>query len=175
MHQHETAYRWTARDKQIYALSLLPFLVGFIGSLVLLATLSPALPIIVLGLFLLGNVFQARCCVGCPYRGQYCPALFGVYLGNVLSVRLYREATHDPRLFKINATLGELTVLGLITMAAILLATLNVWYMVILLLLMAAHVLIFLRLICPRCGYNQVCPSGQTACRLFKRWEAPPR
>ncbi len=169
MHRNETAYRWTTRDKRIYALSLLPFLVGFVGSLFLLATISPVLSVIAVGLYLLGNVFQARCCVGCPYRGQYCPALFGVYLGNVLSVRLYGEATHDPRLFKINATLGELTVLGLITLTAILLATINGWYAVIMLLLMAAHGLIFLRLICPRCSYNQTCPGGQTACRLFKR------
>jgi len=37
--------------------------------------------------------------VGCPYRGRYCPALCGVYLGNLLSGMLYPNRQFDDQLF----------------------------------------------------------------------------
>ena len=162
-------YRWTQQDKIIYALILLPFIVGFVGALVLLTKVSFVLSLAVAGLYLLGNVFQAACCVGCPYQGKFCPATFGVYLANWLSTRLYAERQHDPAVYERNATRGEITVISALVLACIGLATLNGWYVVIMLALIGGHFGLVLALFCPKCGYATTCPAGQTACRLFKR------
>jgi hypothetical protein len=167
MAQHETPYRWTGRDKLVYAIALVSFLVAFIGTIYLLGTISAVLSVILLGMYLMANVFQAGCCVGCPYRGKYCPALFGVYLGNWLSSRIYVGRQFNPRFFKTNATLGEISVIGILVFSGFWLASLNAWYVVILLLLVAAHLALFLALLCPKCGYCETCPAGKTACRLF--------
>ena len=104
-------YNWTPKDKTQYALSLIPFLVVFIGTAYLLSTYSIYLSLILVGMYLLTNIFQAGCCVGCPYRGKYCPALFGVYLGNLLSGILYKDREFDEKFFERNAAAGETMVL----------------------------------------------------------------
>ena len=87
-------YEWTKRDKWLYALSMIPFLIVFVGTAYLLATYSIYLAIILVVLYVITNIFQAGCCVGCPYRGRYCPALFGVYLGNLLIEGITSERPH---------------------------------------------------------------------------------
>lgn len=167
----EAAYshEWTRREKIIYFITLVPFLVAFLGSAYLIFTISGTLVVILLGLYLVANIFQAACCIGCPYRGRYCPALFGVYLGNILSTVLYRNRTPSPRFFQINATLGEISVLAILGFACYWVATLNVWYAVGVLALSALHMGLFLTQLCPQCGYRDTCPAGQTACRMFVR------
>jgi hypothetical protein len=168
MHEQNT-YEWSGRDKAIYFFTLVPFLIAFVGTAYLLATISVYLTLVLLALYLLANVFQAACCIGCPYRERYCPALFGVYLGNILSTRLYAGRAHDPRFFEVNATLGEISVLAILVFSAFWLATLSWWYVAALLLLVTLHLALFLTLICPRCGYNETCPAGKTACRFIRR------
>jgi hypothetical protein len=167
--QDVASYEWSARDKLVYFLALIPFLAAFFGTAYLLATKSIYLTVGLVILYLLANVFQAACCIGCPYRGRYCPALYGVYLGNLLSTWLYADREHDDRFFKTNATLGELSILAILVYSAGWLATLSWWYVLIVVLLAAVHMVLFLTLLCPKCGYNETCPAGQSACRVFKR------
>ena len=107
-------YAWTKRDKWLYALAMIPFLIVFIGTAYLLATYSIYLTILFVALYLIINIFQAGCCVSCPYRGKYCPALFGVYLGNLLSGVLYKDRQFDEKFFRRNATVAEIMVLVLV-------------------------------------------------------------
>jgi hypothetical protein len=160
-------YTWTGRDKLIYAITLLPFFVAFFGALYLLGTISIWLSVVLVGLYLLANFFQAACCVGCPYRGQYCPALYGVYLGNWLSVRLYAGREFDQKFFERNALGGELSVIGILVFAGIGLATLNLWYTVALVALAGLHMVLYITLICPKCSYNDTCPLGKLSCRFM--------
>ena len=90
---------------------MVPFLVVFIGALLLLSTYSPWLAALEVVFYLITCVFQAGCCVGCPYRGKYCPALFGIYFGNVLSGILYPKREFDQKFFERNAAAGEIVVL----------------------------------------------------------------
>jgi hypothetical protein len=100
-------YQWTGTDKRLYALSIVPFVTVFAGTAWLLATVSVILFVLFIALYLAANVFQAGCCVGCPYRGSYCPALRGVYLANILSVLFYRNRRFDPCFFERNAAVAE--------------------------------------------------------------------
>ncbi|MBN1485659.1 MAG: hypothetical protein JXA37_13175 [Chloroflexia bacterium] len=160
-------YVWTKRDKWLYALSMAPFLTVFVGTAYLLSTYSIWLTIILIGLYVLTNVFQAGCCVGCPYRGAYCPALCGVYLGNFLSGILYKERTFEAKFFERNAAAGETMVLILILFPLYWVFRTG-WYLVpIYLLLIALHFVLFMPTQCEKCGYNSTCPGGKawTSCR----------
>ncbi len=162
-----TIYQWKTKDKLLYALAMIPFLTGFVGTSYLLSTYSTALTLFWLSLYILTNVFQAGCCVGCPYRGQYCPALCGVYLGNFLSTILYKDRQFDEAFFERNAKAGELMLLVCIVFPLYWIFQTD-WHLVLVyLLLLGAHFVIFMPAQCEKCGYNSTCPGGQTwlSCR----------
>ena len=162
-------YQWTKKDKRLYVLSMIPFLVVFLGTAYLLSTYSIILAILLVGLYLLTNIFQAGCCIGCPYRGKYCPALCGVYLGNFLSGILYKDRPFDEKFFKRNAAAGETMVIVLVLFPLYWVFQTG-WYLVpIYLALIAAHFLIFMPTQCEKCGFNTTCPGGQTwlGCRKW--------
>jgi hypothetical protein len=169
MDEKAGTYEWTRRDKVVYGLTLIPFVVAFVGAAYLLGTISIWLAVTLIVLYLAGNLFQAACCVGCPYRGRYCPAIFGVYPANWLSTKLYSSREHDPRTFALNATLAEIVLAVMLIFAGFWLATLNWIYLAIFAALLAVHVVLFLTLICPRCSYSGICPAGKIACLLFRR------
>jgi hypothetical protein len=140
---------------------MIPFLIVFIGTAYLLATYSIYLTILLVALYVLTNFFQAGCCVGCPYRGQYCPALCGVYLGNILSGILYRDRQFDAKFFKRNAAAGETMVLVLVLYPLYWVFRTG-WYLVpIYLVLIASHFVLFMPTQCEKCSYNETCPGGQ--------------
>ena len=164
-------YQWTRKDKWLYALSMIPFFIVFIGTAFLLSTYSIYLTLILVALYLITNIFQAGCCEGCPYQGKYCPALFGVYLGNLLSGLLYKNRQFDKKFFKRNATAGETMVL-VIALFPLYWIIQTSWFLVpIYLLLIIAHLVIFMPSQCEKCSYNTTCPGGQSwlSCRKYLR------
>ena len=162
MNTQTKTYEWTRKDQWLYVISMIPFIIVFVGTAYLLATHSILLLAILLALFLLTNVFQAGCCVGCPYRGKYCPALCGVYLGNWLSNILYKKREFDEHFFKLNATAGETMVFVLILYPLYWIALTNWLFVPIYLGLIALHFIIFMPIQCEKCSYNETCPGGQT-------------
>lgn len=168
MTQQCPAYEWTSRDKLVYFATLTPFAVAFVGAAILIATISVYWTILLLLIYLLGNFFQAGCCIGCPYRGRYCPALFGIFLANYLSATIYRNREHDQKFFNLNATLAGATVFIILIYCGLLLLTIHWAYSIVFLLLGASHVALFFRKICPKCGYNDTCPGGRIACRVAR-------
>ena len=153
-------YQWTSRDKLLYWLSMIPFLVVFIGTFLLLSIYSIWLAGLLIVFYIITNIFQAGCCIGCPYRGKYCPALFGVYLGNILSGILYPDREFDQKFFDRNAAGGEIMVL-VVALFPIYWVYKTGWYLVpIYLLLIAAHLITFMPTQCEKCSYNETCPGG---------------
>ena len=166
-------YKWTKKDKWRYLLSMIPLTVMFVGTAYILATYSIYLPIILVALYIILNVFQAGCCVGCPYQGKYCPALLGVYLGNILSCTLYKHRQSDPKFFKFNETACEIFVFTLFIFPLYWVFK-SGWYLVpIFLSLIAAHFILFMPTQCEKCSYNKTCPGGKAwlSCRRLFRGE----
>jgi len=159
------AYEWTRRDRLVYFSTLLPFLVAFIGAAILIATISVYWTILLLLIYVLGCFFQAGCCIGCPYRGRYCPAIFGIFLANRLSATIYSDREPDPEFFNRNAVLAASTVFVILVYCEFWLLTIHWGYAVLFFVLGAVHVALFFRNICPKCGYNETCPAGRIACR----------
>jgi hypothetical protein len=166
------AYQWTKKDKLYYALSMVPFLIVFLGTIYLLSTFSIWLSLAFVGMYLLTNVFQAGCCVGCPYRGKYCPALCGVYLGNFLSTVLYKDREFDEKFFERNAAAGETMVIVLVLFPIYWVFKTAWWLVPVYLGLVAAHFLIFMPSQCTDCGYNDTCPGGKAWLKCRKMFKA---
>jgi hypothetical protein len=153
-------YKWTKKDKWLYFLSMLPFAIVFVGTAYLLATYSIYLLIIFIAMYIITNIFQAGCCVGCPYQGSYCPALCGVYLGNLLSSILYKNRKFDSKFFKLNATIGEALVF-IIALYPLYWIFKSGWYFILIYLtLIASHFILFMSTQCEKCSYNTTCPGG---------------
>jgi hypothetical protein len=171
MSSETSPYQWTQRDKWLYWLAMVPFLVVFIGALLLLASYSPWLAVIEVGFYLLTCVFQAGCCIGCPYRGKYCPALFGIYFGNILSTILYPKREFDQKFFDRNATAGEIMVVVVALFPVYWVVKTAWWLLPIYLLLIAAHLVLFMPTQCEKCSYNETCPGGIAwrACAVWLR------
>ena len=163
-------YHWTPKDKFLYFLSLIPFLVMIAGTVCVLIDLSIYLLIAWILLYLIVNVFQAGCCVGCPYRGKYCPAFVGVYLGNILSTLLYSKREHDPKFFKKNAAGGEITLTLFLLFPVYWIFITQWWYIFIYFGLVLLHIILFMPPQCSKCSYNDTCPGGkayQGWCKIF--------
>ena len=127
----------------------------------ILATFSISLTILFFILYLGTNFFQAGCCVGCPYVGRFCPAMFGIYLSNFLSSRLYKGRPHESRFFKFNGLLAGVFLVSFFTFPFYWLLLLDWYYLTLFYGLVVIHFLTFLLVICPKCSYNDTCPGGK--------------
>lgn len=154
-------YTWTKRDKWLYLLSMLPFIIVFLGTIFLLSTFNLVLVIILISLFLVTNLFQAGCCVGCPYQGEYCPALCGVYLGNLLSGFLYKNRKFNQEFFNRNAKGGEFMLLITILFPVYWIYKTSWLLIPVYFLLLFTHFLLFMPTQCEKCSYNTTCPGGK--------------
>jgi hypothetical protein len=169
---HNKIYHWTAKDKWRYGLSMIPVVVMILGTSYVLYTFSIYMLILWLLIYLVINLFQAACCIGCPYRGIYCPAFFGVYLGNKISNFLYREERFDPKQFKRNALGGEISLAVFLLYPLHWLFVYNWYFVLIYVALVVLHVIIFLPTQCKYCSYNETCPGGRSytwMCRIIRK------
>jgi hypothetical protein len=153
-------YTWTGKDKGLYLISLIPFLALMIGAIYVLATYSIYVSLVYVGIYFLTNIFQAGCCVGCPYRGRYCPAFCGVYLGNWVSSVFYKDRPYDEKFFKRNATAGEIMLVIFLLFPLYGLYQTAWYYAPVYILLLGMHVILFGPTQCAKCSYNTICPGG---------------
>lgn len=165
-----TYYHWNRSDKWKYTMSMIPFLVLVAATLYILKDYSILITLGWIILYISVNVFQSGCCVGCPYRGKYCPAFCGVYLGNILSVILYSNREHDPKFFERNAAGGEISLIIFILFPLYWIFITEWYYTLIYTGLIAAHVFLFMPSQCSKCSYNETCPGGKaykSYCRII--------
>jgi len=156
----------------LYYLSLIPFILLFAATLIVLTDYNVLFTIIWITLYLIVNIFQAGCCVGCPYRGKYCPAFVGVYFGNILSRIIYPKRPFNKKFFERNAAGGEifLTIFLLFPLYWHFLK--SPWNVLVYFILLLLHIILFMPLQCSKCSYSDTCPGGQAYlhwCNLFRK------
>ena len=168
MSRNAGCYQWTGRDKCYYFLSLIPFVIGFAVAGYILATFSIYLLLIFLGFYVVANIFQAGACVGCPYRGKFCTAIFGVYLGNLISSSVYKKRSFEQRFFNINAEIASVAAVITLLLPTYWLFIYGWYYLISYFVLTITHIFLFYRLFCPKCSYSDTCPGGRTVHKLSK-------
>ena len=162
-------YRWNGRDKLYFFLSLIPFIIGFAGACYILSTFSLYLLLVYVGLYLITSIFQAGACIGCPYRGGFCTAIFGIYLANIISSWIYKNRSFSQRFFNISAELASVTAIVTLLFPVYWLFIYGWYYLIAYILLTVVHIFLFYRLFCPKCSYNDACPGGRTVVKLSGR------
>lgn len=165
---HKFHYKWTIKDKLLYVLSMIPFILMIAATLIVLSNYHIVITIIWIILYLIVNIFQAGCCVGCPYRGKYCPAFVGVYLGNIFSRILYPKREFDKKFFDRNAAGGEITLTIFLLFPLYWHFIKAPWNVLVYLVLLLLHIALFMPTQCSKCSYHDTCPGGKAYHIWFK-------
>ena len=134
-------------------------------------TINPIYSLIMIVLYLATSYFQAYCCVyqDCPYVGQMCPAVSGIYVGNILAQKLYsKDAPKDEKKFHRHKNLGILFWLLMAFFPLYWIYMLDLYYAIFYVIFHLGYYLLFGLTICPSCAIKDTCPGGALQKQVFK-------
>jgi hypothetical protein len=153
------------RRKGLYFVLTVPFVLIMLAVFIYLWRYSFLLSLAYLGFYFMTSFFQAYCCAyqDCPYVGKFCPAVIGIYPGNMFAKWLYsnKKIVRSKKKFEQSVTWALVGWGGLIILPLYWLSRLSIWWAVG---YAAAHVvytLIFWLTICPVCAIRNTCPGGK--------------
>ena len=133
-------------------------------------TIHPILSIILVCLYFITSYFQSYCCVyqDCPYVGEFCPAVSGIYVGNILAKRLYSEDTpkSEPK-FQAYKNLGILFWLLMAFFPLYWIYLFDLYFAIAYFAFHLAYYLVFGLTICPYCAIRNTCPGGALQKQVF--------
>jgi hypothetical protein len=128
--------------------------------------------LIYMGLYLAMCYFQAYCCAcqDCPYIGEFCPAIAGIYPANPLARLKYGEKgiVKSEEAFKANATAAALCWGGMMLFPLPWLARRSVKLAAGYVLLHAVYYLLHGLILCPVCAIRDTCPGGMLQSVVLK-------
>jgi hypothetical protein len=161
--------KYEKRGRYIISTIILFIVLGLI--FVYLWTISPILSFIMVGLYLVTSYFQAYCCVyqDCPYIGGFCPAISGIYVGNILANHIYSKDTpKSEKKFNRHKNLGILFWLLMAFFPFYWIYLLGIEYAILYFLFQLGYYLFFGLTICPSCAIRSTCPGGKIQKIVFK-------
>ena len=164
----EDIYYWSRNDKIKYILVLSTWLLAVGIGIYFIALFEPWLLSVYVGGYLLLVYFQARFyCIGCPYRGRFCPGILNLRVANLLAATLLKKKIFsEKRCLQIELLALVLTVLH------IGLPLIFIWgnwlFTALYLCLFIDHFMLEFRLYCIKCSFRHICPGGKMACMIFK-------
>ena len=115
--------------------------------------------------------FQSYCCAcqDCPYIGEFCPALAGIYPANPMARMKYGDegAASSQRAFKANAAAAALCWGGLMLFPLPWLARRSARLAAVYVLVHAVYYLLHGLILCPVCAIRNTCPGGKLQAALL--------
>ena len=119
--------------------------------------------------------FQAYCCAcqECPYIGEFCPAIAGIYPANILARMKYgnreaiKEMEKSQRRLKRDAALATICWGGIMVFPLHRLAKRSALFAAGYLFVHAVYYLFHGLMICPVCAIRDTCPGGQLQARVL--------
>jgi len=110
--------------------------------------------------------FQAKdWCVGCPYRGKFCPGILCMGLANIISAKFFKNKKFQYS--KYNEHLVSVLT-AIYFFYPVFFFYSNTLILVSYLLLLIIHLLLEWKFFCPNCKFNNVCPGGKISTMIFK-------
>jgi hypothetical protein len=173
MDEKKQVYQWTKRDRALHLLPATPLILFYIGTIYLLGINSLRLVGVFLLFWIATNFAIMGICNGCPYRGKYCPGVSQLYFAPFLSALMCKEVKQDaaPRSFKLNLALLGVFGVGSYIYAFYWLFVLywpeRLIAVLVLLVLLILHMPLSFFILCPKCGYNDICPMSKVQ-KTFK-------
>ena len=134
-------------------------------------TINPLYSLIMIVLYLATSYFQSYCCVyqDCPYIGEMCPAVSGIYVGNIFAQKLYSKDTpKDEKRFQKHKNLGILFWLLMAFFPLYWIYLLDLYYAIFYVIFHLGYYLLFGLTICPSCAIKDTCPGGALQKSVFK-------
>ena len=134
-------------------------------------TINPIYSLIMIALYLATSYFQAYCCTyqECPYIGEFCPAISGIYIGNLIANRFYsKETPKNEKKFHRHKNLGILFWLLMIFFPLYWIYVLNLYYAIFYVIFHLGYFVLFGLTICPSCAIKDTCPGGALQKSVFK-------
>ena len=161
-------YYWNRNDKIKYLLVLSTWLLAVGIGMYFIALFEPWFVLVYIGSYLLLTYLQAWFyCIGCPYRGRFCPAIMNMILANFLAATLLKK-----KLFSEKRCLQVELLVLVPTLLSIGLPLIFIWgnwlFTALYLCLFIGHFMLEFRLHCIKCSFRYICPGGKMACRIFK-------
>ena len=133
-------------------------------------TIWPVLSFVLIGLYIATSYYQSYCCVyqDCPYIGEFCPAVSGIYLGNIFAKRLYSEDTpKSEKKFQTYKNLGIFFWLLMAFFPVFWIYQLGLYYAIAYIVFHLGYYLAFGLTICPSCAIKETCPGGALQKQVF--------
>jgi len=126
-----------------------------------------------LALYLGMCYFQAYCCAcqDCPYIGEFCPALAGIYPANILARMKYGDkgVVKSEESFKANATAAAFCWGGMMLFPLPRLARRSAILAAAYVSVHAVYYLLHGLTLCPVCAIRDTCPGGKLQSIVLKR------
>jgi len=117
--------------------------------------------------------FQAYCCAcqDCPYVGEFCPALAGIYPANALARMKYgdKRVAKSEGAFKANATAAAFCWGGMMLFPLPRLARRSAKLAAAYVSVHAVYYLLHGLVLCPVCAIRDTCPGGKLQAMILKR------
>jgi hypothetical protein len=173
MDTNKQVHQWSGSDRMLHLLPAIPLIVFYVGTIYLLALHSIFLVAVFILLWIFTNFSVTRICAGCPYRGSYCPGICQLFIAPFLSLIIFKDGRgkSDSRSFKVDLVLLGVFGIGSYVFAFYWLFVLYwIEYTVVILVLLGSLLLympLSLFLLCPKCGYNDICPMAKVH-KIFK-------
>lgn len=156
-----------------HLLPAIPLAAFYGGTVYLLAVRSIRLVGVFVLLWVATNFAISGICAGCPYRGGYCPGVSQFYFAPFLSSMMYKgkKKSAGTRSFRANLFLLSVFGVGSYIFAFYWLFA-SYWsehaiVVLVLLGLLVLHMPLSFFILCPKCGYSDVCPMAKVH-RAFK-------
>jgi len=157
---------WSNSDKILYfSTSLLTWII--LTAIVVVYTLKYSVFALLAHLFIyvLLVYFQARdWCIGCPYRGKFCPGILCMGLANIISNKFFKQNEFK---FSKNKEIIVSILTGIYFVFPILFIFSKTMILVAYIVLLIIHLLSVWKFFCPKCKFNDVCPGGKVSTKIF--------
>jgi hypothetical protein len=160
-------YNWDTYDKAKYIIVAITWLAATGIGVYSVFLYKPLFLLMYLFSYLMLVYFQARFyCIGCPYKGSFCPGILNMTFANFLADKLYAK-----KIFSEKRCLQFEPLMLFLTAFYIGLPVVFMWsnrmLVVLYLGLFLAHFLLEFLLFCPKCSFRKICPGGKFAVRVF--------
>ena len=135
-------------------------------------TINPIYSLMMIVLYLATSYFQSYCCVyqDCPYIGEMCPAISGIYVGNIFAQKLYSKDTpKDEKRFHRHKNLGILFWLLMVFFPLYWIYLLDLYYAIFYVIFHLGYFVLFGLTICPSCAIKETCPGGALQKSILKK------
>ena len=153
------------RRKGVYIVIIIPYVAILISVFMYLWSFNVVYSLILLSFYLGMCYFQEYCCAyqECPYIGEFCPALAGIYPANILAKIRYggKKIVKSKKTFEINAAVATVCWIGIMGFPLYWIAKMGILLAVGYVVLHAVYYAFHGLMLCPVCAIRDTCPGGK--------------